>query len=68
MSRRPLFDAGLKISVHAKDVIRNASVPLFLDVVCHNEEQVETGKKGIGERDVLVRVFVDVVLRNVSKI
>jgi len=49
--------------VHAQDVLRDHPVALLVDVVCDDKEQVETREERVGQRDVAMRVLVDVVLR-----
>lgn len=60
---RAFFDPRRKVAVHAKDVIRNHSVVFFIHVIRDNEEKIETRKKGIRKCNVLVRVFMDVILK-----
>lgn len=49
--------------MHAKDMLGDHSISLLVAVVCDNEEQVETRKKRVGQGDVAMRVFVDIVLK-----
>ena len=60
---RPFFDARWEVAVHAEDVVCDHSVVFFVHVVRDNEKKIETGEKGIRECDVLVRVFVNIVLK-----
>ena len=49
--------------MHPQDVICNEAVASLVDIVCDDEEQVETGEKGVWKCDVLMWVLVDVVLK-----
>jgi hypothetical protein len=60
---RPFFDARGEVPVHAEDVICDHSVMFFIHIVRDNEKKIETGEKRIGKCDVLVRVFVNIVLK-----
>lgn len=60
--RRTLLETRLDVAMHAEDVLGDESIPLLVDVVGNDEEEIETTEEGIGEGDVLVRVLVDVVL------
>ena len=60
---RPFFDARWEVAVHAEDVICDHSVVFFVHIVRDNEKKIETGEKGIRKCDVLVRVFVNIVLK-----
>ncbi len=53
---------GRRVAVHAQDVLRHQAVPGVLDVVGHDEEQIETRQQRVGQGDVLVGVLVGVVL------
>ena len=59
----PFFDPRGEVAVHAENVICDHPVVLFVHVVRDNEEKIETGEKGIRKCNVLVRVFVNVVLK-----
>lgn len=56
------LDARLEVSVHAQDMLRDHAVLLFVRIVGHDEQEIETGQERVGQGDVLVRVFVNVVL------
>jgi hypothetical protein len=49
--------------VHPQDVVGDLSVSLFINVVSYDEEQIETRQERVGEGDVLVWIFVNIVLR-----
>ena len=48
--------------MHAQNVVCDEAVACLVDIVCHNEQEIETGEEGIGEGDVLMWVLVDVIL------
>ena len=54
--------------MHPQDMLRDLPVSLFIRVVCHHEEKIETGQKGIRKGDVPMRVFVDIILVDVSTV
>ena len=60
---RPFFDARGEIAVHAENVICDHPVVFFIHVVRDNEKKIETREKRIRKRNVLVRVFVNIVLK-----
>ena len=60
---RPFFDTRGEVAVHTEDVICDHSVVFFIHVVRDDEKKIETREKGIRKCDVLVRVFVNVVLK-----
>lgn len=62
--RRAFFNARGEVAVHAEDVICNHSIVFFVHVVRDNEKKIETREKRIRKRDVLVRIFVNIVLKN----
>ncbi len=62
MSWRSLLNTWLEISVHSKDMVGNPAIPFFFNVVCHDKEKIETGEEGVWERNVFVRVLVNIVL------
>jgi hypothetical protein len=60
--RRTLFQPRLQVAMHPENMLRDHSVPLLVDVVRYDEEEIESREKRIGKGDVSMRIFVDVVL------
>ena len=48
--------------MHTQNMVRDRAVAALVNVISDDEQEVETGQKRVGQRDVLVRILVDVVL------
>jgi hypothetical protein len=46
-------------------VICNSAIPLLVNIVGDNEEKIKTRKKGIGQCDILMGIFMDIILNGV---
>lgn len=57
-----LLESRLDVAMHPQDVLRDEAVSLLVDVVGHDEEEIESREERVGEGDVLVGILVDVVL------
>ena len=45
-----------------KNMVCNLAVALFVNVIGNNEEKIKTGEKRVGESDIFMWVFMDIVL------
>lgn len=52
--------------MHPQHVLRDHSVTLLVRVVRDDEEQIESGQERVGQSDIAVGIFVNVVLRDIS--
>lgn len=43
-------------------MVCNFTVTFFIDIISNDEEKIETGEKRVGEGDILMWIFVDIVL------
>jgi hypothetical protein len=43
-------------------MLRDLAVSLLIRVISDDKEQIETGQQRVGQSDISVRVFVDIVL------
>jgi hypothetical protein len=48
--------------VHPQNMFRDLSVSLLVRIIGDDKEQIETGQQRVGQSDISVRVFVDIVL------
>ena len=51
--------------MHPEDMISDHAISYFFHIVCDDEEQVKPRKKRVRKGDILVRIFVNVVLKEI---
>lgn len=60
--RLTLLYSRLDVSVHPQHMLRDHPVPLLVRIVRDHKQEIETREERVGEGNVPVWVFVDVVL------
>jgi hypothetical protein len=60
--RLTFFNSWLEVSVHPQNMLRNLSVSLLIRIVSDDKEQIETRQQRVGQSDISVWIFVDIVL------
>lgn len=45
-------------------MICNSAITFFVNIIGDNEEKIKTRKKGIGQGNILMGIFVDIILNN----
>lgn len=48
--------------MYAEDMIGDSTIAYLVNIICDDEQQIETREQGVGEGDVFVGILVDVVL------
>jgi hypothetical protein len=64
MRRSTFLHAWRKITMMPKNVVCYSPVPGLVYVIGHDEQKIETRKQRIWERDISMRIFMNVVLSN----
>lgn len=60
---RAFLNSRREVAMHAEDMICDHPVVFFVHVVGDDEKKIKTGEEGIRKSDILMRIFMNIVLK-----